>query len=101
MSKSSQLVYKVKTTDLLEKAAPWNNCPAEQGQPMCDELKACMDQITDITFVVDNCIQAALPTAESMYDLLLYAKQRVSFRIGPNFMSEFSKSEQVCEIHKL
>ncbi|XP_072031588.1 kinetochore-associated protein 1-like [Amphiura filiformis] len=101
-----ELVYQVKTSCILEKVSPWTNYPAEDGPSICEELKTCLNKITDISFVIESCLQATLPTFETMYDLLQYAKQRLQKQASaqvstpPNTLAKVETKVQHA-IHRL
>jgi len=79
-----ELVYKVKANWLLDKVSPWsyeNNYGQENGALegfSLSKLKDCLTQIKDDEYISRCCLQAALPSLEETFDLLSYARKRVS-----------------------
>ncbi|XP_074632538.1 kinetochore-associated protein 1-like [Acropora palmata] len=75
-----ELVYKVKANWLLDQVSPWNY---DKNQGTAEEfslnkLKDCFAQIKDDEYVCRFCLQAELPSLEETFDLLSYARKRIS-----------------------
>uniref|UniRef100_A0A8C5LVC3 Kinetochore associated 1 n=1 Tax=Leptobrachium leishanense TaxID=445787 RepID=A0A8C5LVC3_9ANUR len=75
-----ELVYKVKLNIVLEKLASASIGSYGQmlWQELVDEAKANLHKIKDDNFVVEYCINAPWPTYETTFNMLNYAKSRVS-----------------------
>ncbi|XP_078352521.1 kinetochore-associated protein 1-like isoform X2 [Oculina patagonica] len=89
-----ELVYKVKANWLLDKVSPWsyeNNHGQEndalEGFSLA-KLKDCLAQIKDDEYVCRCCLQAALPSLEETFDLLSYARKRISTNNGVQVQKE-------------
>ncbi|KAJ7374444.1 Kinetochore-associated protein 1 [Desmophyllum pertusum] len=85
-----ELVYKVKANWLLDQVSPWsyeNNQGALEGFSL-SKLKNCLAQIKDDDYVCRCCLQAALPSLEETFDLLSYARKRISINNGVQVQKE-------------
>ncbi|EDL19620.1 mCG129981 [Mus musculus] len=74
-----ELVYKVKSNDMLEKLALISSDKSEQSkwQQLVDEAKENLCKIQDDDFVVNFCLKAQWVTYETTQEMLSYAKTRV------------------------
>ncbi|XP_004456020.2 kinetochore-associated protein 1 isoform X1 [Dasypus novemcinctus] len=74
-----ELVYKVKSNDILEKLALCSVDTSEQSQwqKLVDEAKENLHKIQDDEFVVDYCLKAQWITYETTQEMLNYAKTRL------------------------
>ncbi|XP_043831061.1 kinetochore-associated protein 1 [Dromiciops gliroides] len=74
-----ELVYKVKSNDLLERMAlcSVNTHEPTVWQHLVDEAKQSLCKIKDDQFVVDYCLKAQWPTFETTQEMLNYAKARL------------------------
>ncbi|XP_057602368.1 kinetochore-associated protein 1 isoform X3 [Hippopotamus amphibius kiboko] len=74
-----ELVYKVKSNDILEKLALSSLDTSEQTewQKLVDEAKANLHKIQDDEFVVNYCLEAQWITYETTQEMLNYAKTRL------------------------
>ncbi|XP_036132526.1 kinetochore-associated protein 1 isoform X10 [Molossus molossus] len=74
-----QLVYKVKSNDILEKLALSSVDSSEQTewQTLVDEAKETLHKIQDDEFVVNYCLEAQWITYETTQEMLNYAKTRL------------------------
>ncbi|XP_068682913.1 kinetochore-associated protein 1-like isoform X1 [Montipora foliosa] len=85
-----ELVYKVKANWLLDKVSPWNNNDKGTAEEefSLSKLKNCFSQIKDDEYVCRCCLQAALSSLEETFDLLSYARKRISL--------DQDKKEGIC-----
>ncbi|KAB1255833.1 Kinetochore-associated protein 1 [Camelus dromedarius] len=74
-----ELVYKVKSNDILEKLALSSLDTSEQTewQKLVDEAKENLHKIQDDEFVVNYCLEAQWLTYETTQEMLNYAKTRL------------------------
>ncbi|XP_005875628.1 PREDICTED: kinetochore-associated protein 1 [Myotis brandtii] len=74
-----ELVYKVKSNDILEKLALSSVDTSEQTewQKLVDEAKETLRKIQDDDFVVNYCLEAQWITYETTQEMLNYAKTRL------------------------
>ncbi|KAM9102419.1 kinetochore-associated protein 1 isoform 3-T5 [Sarcophilus harrisii] len=74
-----ELVYKVKSNDLLERMALCSvgTCEPTVWQQVVDEAKESLCKIKEDQFVVDYCLKAQWPTFETAQEMLNYAKVRL------------------------
>ncbi|XP_036132520.1 kinetochore-associated protein 1 isoform X4 [Molossus molossus] len=74
-----ELVYKVKSNDILEKLALSSVDSSEQTewQTLVDEAKETLHKIQDDEFVVNYCLEAQWITYETTQEMLNYAKTRL------------------------
>lgn len=74
-----ELVYKVKSNDMLEKLALISSDKSEQSkwQQLVDEAKENLCKIQDDDFVVNFCLKAQWVTYETTQEMLSYAKTRL------------------------
>ncbi|XP_028621907.1 kinetochore-associated protein 1 [Grammomys surdaster] len=74
-----ELVYKVKSNDILEKLALVSSDKSEQSkwQQLVDEAKENLRKIQDDDFVVNFCLKAQWVTYETTQEMLSYAKTRL------------------------
>ncbi|XP_040145473.1 kinetochore-associated protein 1 isoform X1 [Ictidomys tridecemlineatus] len=74
-----ELVYKVKSNDILEKLALSSVDTSEQAkwQQLVDEAKENLHKIQDDEFVVNYCLKAQWITYETTQEMLNYAKARL------------------------
>uniref|UniRef100_A0A5F8H6Z2 Kinetochore associated 1 n=1 Tax=Monodelphis domestica TaxID=13616 RepID=A0A5F8H6Z2_MONDO len=74
-----ELVYKVKSNDLLERMALCSvgTHGPTVWQQLVDEAKESLCKIQDDQFVVDYCLKAQWPTFETTQEMLNYAKVRL------------------------
>ncbi|KAM9056380.1 LOW QUALITY PROTEIN: kinetochore-associated protein 1 [Megaptera novaeangliae] len=74
-----ELVYKVKSNDILEKLALSSLDTSEQTkwQKLVDEAKENLHKIQDDEFVVNYCLEAQWITYETTQEMLNYAKTRL------------------------
>uniref|UniRef100_A0A2K6EHY1 Kinetochore associated 1 n=1 Tax=Propithecus coquereli TaxID=379532 RepID=A0A2K6EHY1_PROCO len=74
-----ELVYKVKSNDILEKLALSSVDTSEQTewQKLVDEAKENLHKIQDDEFVVNYCLKAQWITYETTQEMLNYAKTRL------------------------
>uniref|UniRef100_A0A8C0I7G7 Kinetochore associated 1 n=1 Tax=Balaenoptera musculus TaxID=9771 RepID=A0A8C0I7G7_BALMU len=74
-----ELVYKVKSNDILEKLALSSVDTSEQTkwQKLVDEAKENLHKIQDDEFVVNYCLEAQWITYETTQEMLNYAKTRL------------------------
>ncbi|XP_077015828.1 kinetochore-associated protein 1 isoform X3 [Tamandua tetradactyla] len=79
-----ELVYKVKSNDILEKLALSSVNISEQTewQKLVDEAKENLHKIQDDEFVVDYCLKAQWITYETTQQMLNYAKTRLLKKEG-------------------
>ncbi|KAM7331986.1 hypothetical protein ACRRTK_008694 [Alexandromys fortis] len=76
-----ELVYKVKSNDILEKLALISSDTSEQTiwQQLVEEAKENLCKIQDDDFVVNFCLKAQWITYETTQEMLSYAKARADF----------------------
>ncbi|XP_075390092.1 kinetochore-associated protein 1 [Tenrec ecaudatus] len=74
-----ELVYKVKSNDILEKLALSSADPGEwtEWQTLVEEAKANLHKIQDDEFVVNYCLKAQWITYQTTQEMLNYAKTRL------------------------
>ncbi|XP_052023442.1 kinetochore-associated protein 1 isoform X2 [Apodemus sylvaticus] len=74
-----ELVYKVKSSNILEKLALISSDKSEQSkwQQLVDEAKENLCKIQDDDFVVNYCLKAQWVTYETTQEMLSYAKTRL------------------------
>ncbi|XP_051017448.1 kinetochore-associated protein 1 [Acomys russatus] len=86
----TELVYKVKANDILEKLALVSSDNSEQAkwQQVVDEAKENLCKIQDDDFVVNFCLKAQWITYETTQEMLSYAKTR--------FMKKEDKTLPAC-----
>ncbi|XP_026980736.1 kinetochore-associated protein 1 isoform X5 [Sagmatias obliquidens] len=74
-----ELVYKVKSNDILEKLAlsSLNTSEQTEWQKLVDEAKENLHKIQDDEFVVNYCLEAQWITYETTQEMLNYAKTRL------------------------
>ncbi|GAB1290171.1 Kinetochore-associated protein 1 [Apodemus speciosus] len=74
-----ELVYKVKSSNILEKLALISSDKSEQSkwQQLVDEAKENLCKIQDDDFVVNYCLNAQWITYETTQEMLSYAKNRL------------------------
>lgn len=87
-------MYKVKANWLLDKVSPWNyeNDHGQESNTLegfsLTKLKDCLTQIKDDEYVCRCCLQASLPTLDETFDLLSYARKRISSNSGVHSQKE-------------
>lgn len=102
-----QDVHQAKISWLLEQLSPWRETKLNESdaEALLTDLKETLSELTDLDYIVQCCINAALPNLEDVQDLLKLARNIIQNNVGKEMniqlMITVSRTLQRLETFKM